>query len=297
MHSRIGEIVDTPVAEIKHVNYLDRVYASLELLALRDRSPVASCDLRLAEHRIFSQNGEDGVIDALVRILGSGGGNSRSMPFFVEFGVGDGWSCNTRLLAEVRDWEGLYIEVDRDDFDKLSHRYRFSDAVTCVNASVTPENVSEIFRAAGVPGRFGVLSIDIDGQDFWVWKALSDDFQPDIVVIEFNAEHEPGEMTVESRDVDRDAALGRRWGASLDAQIGLASAKGYELVHIDMARVNAFFVARDVLLPFRELISGRTSPGSPNYGLRGTGLADEVAFTSPNRTERETVQADLFIDL
>lgn len=282
--------MDTPVSEVKHVNYLDRVYESLDLFALRDRRSATPCDLRLAEHRVFSQNGEDGVIDALVRILGC-------LPFFVEFGVGDGWSCNTRLLAEVRDWEGLYIEVDRNDFDKLLHRYRFSDAVTCVNASVTPENVSEIFHAAGVPGRFGVLSIDIDGQDFWVWKALSDDFQPDIVVIEFNAEHEPGEMTVESRDVDRDAALGRRWGASLDAQIGLASAKGYELVHIDMARVNAFFVARDVLLPFRESISGRTSPGSPNYGLRGTGLADEVAFTLPNRTERETVRAERFIDL
>lgn len=284
------EVVDTPVAELKHVNYLDRVYASLALLGIRDRSPVSPCDLRLAELRIFSQNGEDGVIDALVRILGSS-------PFFVEFGVGDGWSCNTRLLAEVRDWAGLYIEVDRNDFAGLSHRYRFSEAVTCLNASVTPDNISEIFRTSGVPSRFGVLSIDIDGQDFWVWRALSGDFQPDIVVIEFNAEHEPGKLIVESQDAARDAPLGRMWGASLDAQISLASAKGYELVHIDMARVNAFFVAKDVLLPFREFISGRTSPGSPNYGLRGTGLADEVAFTSPNRTERETVRADPSIDL
>ncbi len=277
--------MDESVAELKQVNYVDRVYASLDTLCLRDKVSPLPLDLRVAEHRVFSQNGEDGVIDALVRAL-------NSSKFFVEFGVGDGWSCNTRLLAEVREWRGLYIEVDTDDFNLLGHRYRFSESVTCLNAAVTPENVSEIFRAHSVPDRFGVLSIDIDGQDIWVWKALSEEFRPDIVVIEFNAEHQPGQMSVESPDVPDGAALGRRWGASLDALAGLAAAKNYELVHVEMARVNAFFVAEEVLQQCREQISGRTSPGSPNYGLRGRGLSDTDAFPSTSRSERPTVRFD-----
>lgn len=71
------------LAEIKHVNYIDRVYASLGVLARRDSIPALPCDLRLAEHRVFSQNGEDGVLDALLRVL-------KSPHYFVEFGVGDG---------------------------------------------------------------------------------------------------------------------------------------------------------------------------------------------------------------
>ncbi len=275
--------MDESVAELKQVNYVDRVYASLHTLSLRDKASPLPLDLRLAEHRVFSQNGEDGVIDALIQVLGC-------PHFFVEFGVGDGWSCNTRLLAEVREWRGLYIEVNEEDFNVLRHRYRFSESVVCLNAAVTPGNVSEIFRAHSVPKRFGVLSIDIDGQDIWVWEALSEEFRPDIVVIEFNAEHRPGQLSVESQDVLDGAALGRRWGASLDALVGLASAKDYELVHVEMARVNAFFVAKEVLQQFREQVSGRTSPGSPNYGLRGRGLSDDDAYPSTSRSERATVR-------
>lgn len=277
------------IAEIKHVNYVDRVYASLAVLARRDFDDRLPCDLRLAEHRIFSQNGEDGVLDALVRIL-------ESPKYFVEFGVGDGWSCNTRLLAEVREWEGLYIEVDSSDFNDLAHRYRFSEAVACLNAAVTPDNVSQTFRRLNVPSRFGVLSIDIDGQDFWVWRALSDEYRPDIVVIEFNAEHEPGQSIVEVQTTEAHLSLGRKWGASLGAITELADSKGYVLVHVEMARVNAFFVAEEVLQPFAGRISGRTSSGAPNYGLRGRGLSDEVAFPVADRTERRTVIVESSVD-
>lgn len=274
--------MDRSVAELKHVNYVDRVYASLALLRGRDLEPTLPCDLRLSEHRIFSQNGEDGVLDALIRIL-------KPPEFFVEFGVGDGWSCNARLLAEVRDWAGLFIEVDRDDFGQLQHRYRFSEDVACLNEAVTPKNVSELFRRSNVPSRFGVLSIDIDGQDFYVWRALSDSFRPDIVVIEFNAEHDPSRSIVEVESIEQGLPMGRMWGASLSALVELAGTQGYELVHVEMTRVNAFFVAEEVLKPFYGQVSGRTSRGAPNYGLRGRGLSDEEAFPVADRAERQTI--------
>ena len=277
--------MDEIVVEVKHVNYVDRVYASLGVLALRDAQSTTNCDLRLAEHRVFSQNGEDGVIDALVRIL-------NPPKFFVEFGVGDGWSCNTRLLAEVREWGGLYIECDGPDFAHLARRYRFSEKVACHHGAVTPDNVSDIFRSSGVPHRFGVLSIDIDGQDFYVWRALSDEFRPDIVVIEFNAEHDPNCQIVEVPSTEQGSAPGRMWGASLQALTQLAAEKGYVLVHVEMTRVNAFFVSEEVLRPISGQITGRTSPGAPNYGLRGRGLSERDAFPSSDRTERQTMRID-----
>lgn len=147
--------------------------------------------------------------------------------------------------------------------------------------------MSEIFRNSSVPTRFGVLSIDIDGQDFWVWRALSEEYRPHIVVIEFNAEHEPGLSIVEAETTEERSSLGRKWGASLSAVTDLANSKGYVLVHVEMARVNAFFVAEEVLQPFVGQISGRTSSGAPNYGLRGRGLSDEVAVPVADRKERQ----------
>jgi len=86
---------------LKQVLYVDRIYHALNILHARQQEN--SCkvvDLRTSERRLFSQNGEDGVWDAILRAL------QDSPPFFVEFGVGDGWSCNTRLLAEVFEWNG-----------------------------------------------------------------------------------------------------------------------------------------------------------------------------------------------
>lgn len=275
-----GSAVDVPVAEVKQVNYVDRIYASLALFADRDRHQLTPVDLRLQEHRVFSQNGEDGVIDALVRTIDP-------PKFFVEFGVGDGWSCNTRFLAEVREWDGLYIEKEKRDFSVLESRYRFTSGIQCQNSEVSPTNVSQLFEKAGVPKRFGLLSIDIDGQDFWVWRALDAAFRPDIVVIEFNAEHEPGQRIVEEERDGSPRALGRLWGASLEALTALGRTKGYDLVHVEMARVNAFFVRREIAE--KVALTGRVSHGSPNYGLRGRGLSDDVAYGQAPKEERRTV--------
>ncbi|MBU2647133.1 hypothetical protein KKI24_20660, partial [bacterium] len=118
--------------DLKNVLYVDRIYSTLQVLRSRDETEWRrQVDLRTAELRLFSQNGEDGVLDAILRALGD------TPRFFVEFGVGDGWSCNCRLLAEVADWEGLFIETDEHDYQLLAERYRYSHNVACVKAAVT----------------------------------------------------------------------------------------------------------------------------------------------------------------
>lgn len=255
------------VSELKHVLYVDRVYQALAEFRRRDANDSnvrgKLCDLRLEEYRVFSQNGEDGVLDALVRHL-------NSPTHFVEFGVENGWSCNCRFLAEVRDWNGLFIESDAEEFERLANRYRLSKQIHCINTFVTAENINSVLAAVNTPERFGVLSIDVDGDDYWIWAAVETRYRPDIVVIEFNAEHPENAHAVPSKVVDGSTPPGSLWGASIGAITELARRKGYELVHIEMARVNAFFVASELLS--RLSLTGRTSDGSPNYGLRGRGL-------------------------
>jgi hypothetical protein len=90
----------------------------------------------------------------------------------VEFGIGRGSQGNCVLLADVFGWSGLFVEYDRVFYDQLKAKYAGSKGVRAVCERVTPQNVRPVFEKAGVPREFGILSIDIDGNDYWVWRAL-----------------------------------------------------------------------------------------------------------------------------
>ena len=226
-------------------------------LAPGPRGPV---DLRTAELKVFSQNGEDGVLWEMIGAL------EITTEFFVEFGVGDGSECNTRLLADVLGWSGVMFELDRREFDTVESRWRARSDITTRNTSVTPENVNQLFDECGVPSDFGVLSIDVDGQDYWIWKALSNDYRPAIVIIEYNASHGAERSVVEEPGLPWSLDYSDTFGASIEAIRRLGRTKGYELVHLEMAGVNAFLVREDLLA--RVDLRGTVQRG-PNYGLRG----------------------------
>lgn len=214
------------------------------------------------ELRVFSQNGEDGVLSEILRRIGAG------ERFFVEFGIESGREGNCVYLADVSGWRGLFIEPDADLFAELERKYRTDPGVQTVTARVTPSNVEELFSRAAVPAEPDVLSIDIDGQDYWVWEALSA-YKPRVVVVEYNSALDPGRRLVEP------PGGGHGWdgtaytGASLDALCSLATAKGYRLVHTELAALNAFFVRADLAagrFPDNDRVPRRASP---NYFLGG----------------------------
>ncbi len=89
------------------------------------------------------------------------------------------------FLADVLGWQGLFIEPDEASYSELAAKYA-AGRVQTVNAAVTPQNVESLFAAAGVPAEPDVLSIDVDGQDYWIWEAL-EAHRPRVVVIEYNA--------------------------------------------------------------------------------------------------------------
>jgi len=218
-----------------------RVYRALpeyrRRLHLLDKEPaesVAELDLTSYEYQVFSQNGEDGVLAEIFRRIGVADGS------FVEFGVETGSEGNCVALADVAGWRGVFLEANPDCYHHLHHKYRWADRVTTMHAAVTPENVQDLFAQAGVPQRPDVLSIDIDGNDYWVWQAI-EAYTPRVVVIEYNSGLNPDERLVQPPDTPGWDGTDF-FGASLGALVELAGRKGYRLVHCELAGVNAFFV-------------------------------------------------------
>ena len=198
----------------------------------------AMTDLAPYELRVFSQNGEDGVIAELVRRCGATG------RFFVEFGAGPGVESNSRVLAEALGWHGLFIEPGYEAYVALERKYRHNSRVSTLSSLVTPENVEELFSRFDVPEEPDVMSIDVDGSDYWIWKAIAR-YRPRVVVIEYNGALDPHRRLVQPRDHPGwDGTT--YYGASLAALSALGERKGYRHVHCDLTGNNAFFVRSDL---------------------------------------------------
>jgi hypothetical protein len=199
-------------------------------------------DLRGFERKIYSQNGEDGILLEVFQRIGT------RHRFFVEFGVQSGAECNCAYLARELGWGGLFLECDGADFEKLQERYRDRPSVRCARAMVTSKNIEALLEEHRVLEDFDLLSIDIDGNDYWVWQAVRR-WRPRVVVIEFNPFHLPPKRWV-MKEADA-----YRWdrstyfGASLASLTALAHQKGYELVATDSHGVNAFFVLKECMTP------------------------------------------------
>ena len=198
------------------------------------------------ECSVFSQNGEDGI---LMNLFGRIGADSC---LAVEFGCGNGSECNSANLVIGFGWAALLLDADRSNVDKAR---RFFDRrlgaamqrVTVEEALVTPENVGELVgRGSSEPD---LLSIDIDGNDYWVWSALTD-VRPRVVVIEYNASFGREQAVTVAFDAEFDRYArhpsGYYHGASLEALRRLGARQGYRLVGCDSAGVNAFFVRDDI---------------------------------------------------
>ena len=224
---------------------LDRVIEAVGRVEARQIAADLSDDLRAHEFRVFSQNGEDGVIQYLLSRVNIE--NKR----FVEFGVGDYSEANTRFLAAHDHWSGLVIEGNPRDVARLRSDptfWRFD--ITVVSAFITKENIDDLLADNGMTGEIGLLSIDVDGNDYWIFDAISA-VRPAIVIIEYN--HRFGPDRAVTVPYDPGFQRGRAhysqiyYGASLRALCLVAQRKGYAFVGCESFGVNAFFVRRDLM--------------------------------------------------
>lgn len=203
--------------------------------------------LQEAEFRVFSQFGDDGLIQYLVRALAP---TERS---FVEFGVESYQEANTRFLLQHDNWRGLVMDGSAENIaqiraDNISWRHELHSVCAFINR----DNINQLIADAGFEGALGLLSIDIDGVDWWVWERL-ECVQPLIVVAEYNSVFgAEAAVTVPYRaDFQRAKAHHSNlyWGCSLRALCVLAERKGYAFVGCNKAGNNAYFVRQDSLGP------------------------------------------------
>lgn len=193
---------------------------------------------------IYAQGAEEGMLERIFeRVLDGGGENSGPVTrFCVEFGASDGLrNSNTALLLREQGWRGVLIEGSDYRFGRLREHWGQASNVRIVQAVVQSTNVEEIFAAAGVPEDLDLLSIDIDGNDYWVWRAI-ERFRPTVVVIEYNPYYEPPRRWVMKENPAHEWDGSTYYGASLESLYWLGKAKGYELVCCDRQGNNAFFV-------------------------------------------------------
>jgi len=213
-------------------------------------SPVVR-DLREVELRVFSQWGEDGIIQYLISKI------PIENDVFIEFGVEDYRESNTRFLLRNNNWRGLVIDGDPLNIMSIrDERISVYHDVQPVCAFVTRENINGLISGAGLSGDAGLLSIDIDGNDYWVWKNITV-VSPRIVICEYNGifgdelavtvPYDPG-FTKEKAHYSR-----LFFGASLPALCMLAGEKGYDFVGSTSAGNDAFFVRKDLSSAIRTM--------------------------------------------
>jgi len=187
----------------------------------------------------YSQGGQDGVVEYLFRTIGT------TNKFFVEFGAGDGLHLsNTANLRLNEGWTGLLM--DADPLASLP-------AVDVKKEMVTPENIERLLCKYKAPYQFDYLSIDIDGMDWWVWRAIIL-YWARVVSIEFNSKFAWNESFTVRYDPNHVWDGTDYYGASLAALHKLGGRKGYQLVHI-VDNLDAFFVRNDCM--------GSLSPKTP----------------------------------
>lgn len=195
------------------------------------------------EFQVFSQNGEDGIIQYII--------NKIPIPYkiFIEFGVETYLESNTRFLLTNNQWSGLLIEADNDfiNFIKKSNYYQKYD-LSLKKSFITKENINQIINEYTAIKDIGLLSIDIDGNDYWIWETINA-ITPRIVILEYNATfgNKNSVSIPYNSDFSKDYHYSELYfGCSLQALIQLGIKKGYEFIGTESSGTNAFFVRKDL---------------------------------------------------
>ena len=207
---------------------------------MRANRTIKLCD---SEFAVFSQWGEDGIIQYLIDRV------PLETKTFIEFGVEDYTESNTRFLMMHDNWSGLVMDGSKSNIEAIKKRdlyWRYD--LTAICAFITRENINELLGKC-FRGDVGILSIDIDGNDYWVWEAI-EVVSPRIVICEYNSVFGTKRAVAIPYDQEffRTSAhySNLYFGASLPALHRLAIQKGYVFVGCTKAGNDAFFVRKDV---------------------------------------------------
>jgi hypothetical protein len=190
--------------------------------------------LSSSERKVYSQNGEDGVIEAIFEYLALNDSNR----FYVEIGAGtsDARECNSRYLREIKGWKGMMFDG------------RFENAsIPLHKAYILANNVVELFASRNVPFDLDFLSEDTDYADYWIIEAILTKYNPKVIVHEINQQR-PGRCVTVPKENDLRIFDGTEFhGASVCAFKCLAEKFKYSLVYCESVSINCFWIRNDLI--------------------------------------------------
>ena len=201
-------------------------------------------DLSDVEFKVYSQWGEDGIIDWLIDKL------PQIPKKFLEIGTQDYKESNTRFLLINRNWDGFLIEADKDAIKNIKdQRVYWRHNLTVINEFITKDNINNIIRKNHIPKKLGLLSLDIDGVDYWILTKLST-LDPSIIICEYNSLF--GQKKLVTVPYKKNFIRSKEhysnlyYGASIKAFVNMMRKKNYFLVGTNSAGNNAFFVKKNL---------------------------------------------------
>lgn len=203
------------------------------------------------EFKVFSQWGDDGIIQFLINKL------DIKHKTFVEFGVENYTESNTRFLLVNNNWSGLVIDGSESHINYIKNDIiSWAHDLYARHAFITAENINELLNELPFGQELGILSIDIDGCDYWVWKAINV-VRADIVIIEYNSCFGDASLWtipykhdfIRSREPDKISYF----GVSISALKELGDQKGYDFVGCNSAGNNAYFIRKEINTFFKPL--------------------------------------------
>ncbi|WP_102133239.1 hypothetical protein [Candidatus Pelagibacter communis] len=199
------------------------------------------------EFKIFSQFGDDGIIQFLIDKLEVG----YDYQNFIEFGVEDYSEANTKFLLLNNNWSGFILDSSGKNIETIKKKsYFWKYDLEAKQSFVKKENINElIYNSSMKNKKIGILSIDIDGNDYWIWKEISV-IDPMIVIIEYNSTFGQNHKISIPYDKNFDRSKAHYsnlyWGASIEALKFLADKKGYKFLTTNSAGNNAYFIKENI---------------------------------------------------
>jgi len=216
-----------------------------KILAEKVKSKKRIKSLNEVEFKVFSQFGDDGIIQWLV--------NNLDIPnkTFIEFGVEDYRESNTRFLIMNDNWSGFVMDGDQQNVSRIvNSEYYWKHELFTKCAFIDCSNINDLIASCPFDKDIGILHIDLDGNDYWIWKEINI-ISPIILILEYNSVFGINRAI----SVPYDSGFMRTkahysnlyWGASLRALHTLSTDKGYSLIGCNSAGNNAYFVRNDKL--------------------------------------------------
>ena len=205
------------------------------------------------EFRVFSQWGDDGIIQFLIKEL------QVDNETFIEFGVGNYFESNTHFLLVNNNWSGFIIDGSKKCMDIVKNNpffWRYD--LNLKTAFIDKENINDLLEYSNF-SNIGLLHIDLDGNDYWILDSLDmDKYNPDILILEYNSNFGPDRKITVPYDplfscIDAHFS-GQYFGASLPALEELAEEKGYYFIGCNSAGNNAYFLKNK----FKSIIEPKT---------------------------------------